>query len=516
MASCATSPENNITMKKALLLIPALLIIAAIAAQDQKMARKAGNAVDPAAAQRLAGRALGTTPMLDDLRELCDRVGGRPTGSKACERAVQWGIQKFGAIGVDKILEESFPIPTNLWLPESAEAACLAPETFAIRLVAAPYSPSTPGDRPLEARLVDAGDGTPEAFAKLGSAARGAIALVKSREMKTLNDLFAEYLRNSPLAEAARKAEVSALLLQSTRPRGLLYRHPMTFDGSLISIPTAVVAREQAERLARLLDKGEVRLRLSLVNKTGGAYDSKNVVAEIRGREKPDEIVLIGAHLDSWDLGTGAQDNGVNAALVIDVARGIKQLGLVPRRTIRFALFTGEEQGMWGSAGYVKRHANELDRHVAVVTFDLGSGRTTGFYLNGREDLRGPVNQALSAVASLAASEHTLEGIDGTDNYDFLLSGVANLVANQDPTPYLPDYHAESDVFEMVDAREARMNAAIASVLVWGLAENPNLSLKRQTRAEVDKLLKETKLDEQMKAFGQWQDWVTGKRGVNR
>jgi Zn-dependent M28 family amino/carboxypeptidase len=264
-----------------------------------------------------------------------------------------------------------------------------------------------------------------------------------------------------------------------------------------------------------LLERGEVHVRLTLHNQTGGAYEANNVVAEIRGHERPEEVVLLGAHLDSWDLGTGEEDNGVNAAMVIDVARGIKQLGLAPRRTIRFVLFTGEEQGMWGSAGYVRRHAAEMEHHVAVVIFDTGSGRTTGFYLNGRGELRKPVAEALGAVAGLGASEQVIDALDGTDNFDFLLSGVPNLVANQDSLPYLPDYHAESDVYERVDAHQAQANAAIASVLIWQLANSPDRLAKRQTRPEVEKLLKETKLDVQMKAGGQWDDWQTGKRGAN-
>jgi len=161
-------------------------------------------------------------------------------------------------------------------------------------------------------------------------------------------------------------------------------------------------------------------------------------VAEIRGRDKPQEVVLLGAHLDSWDLGTGEEDNGVNAAMVIDVARGVKQLGLAPRRSIRFVLFTGEEQGMWGSAGYVQRHTAEMDHHVAVVIFDTGSGRTTGFYLNGRGELRNTSNEARRAVAGLGTSEQVIDALDGTDNFAFILSGVPNVVADQDPIPYLP------------------------------------------------------------------------------
>jgi hypothetical protein len=173
-------------------------------------------------AQRLAVRAMGATPMLDDLRELCDRIGGRPTGSPACNRAVQWAADKFRAAGMDAVSLESYTVPA-LWLGGSAEGCCLAPEQFAIRLVAAPFSGSTPGGA-IEASLVDAGDGSSEAFARLGTTARGAVALVRSREMKTLNDLFDEYVHDGAILEGAQKAGVAAVLLQSTRPRSLLYR----------------------------------------------------------------------------------------------------------------------------------------------------------------------------------------------------------------------------------------------------------------------------------------------------
>ena len=461
------------------------------------------------APERLVARALGNTPIFDDLQELCDHIGGRPTGSPAAYRAIEWGSQKFQAAGLSPVLE-SFQIP-NLWLPVSAEASALAPEQFPIRLAAAPFTASTAGA--IEAPVVDAKEGSEADFANLGPRASGAIALVHSNEMKTLDDLFAEYGRGNSLVAAAKKAGVAALLLQSTRPRGLLYRHPLSVDGSLVPIPAAIVSREHAERLARLVAKGAVRVRLNLQNRLGGAYESQNVVAEIRGREKPDEVVLVGAHLDSWDLGTGAEDNGVNVALVLDLARGFKQLGLVPRRTVRFVLFTGEEQGMWGSRRYVERHRAELDKFAATITFDTGSGRLVGFYLNGREDLRAPVNAALGAVSGLSATEHTNDAIDGTDNFDFLLSGVPNLVGIQDPIPYLPDYHAESDTFDRVNQREEKATLAAASALLWGLAENPE-RLQRQTRAEVEKLVVDTKLDQQMKAFGQWSEFESGQRGL--
>jgi carboxypeptidase Q len=462
------------------------------------------------APHRLASRAQGETPLLSDLRELCDGIGGRPTGSPACDRAIEWAAKKFRDIGIQNVSVEPFEAH-SMWLPVSAEAAAVSPATFNIRIAAAPMSPSTKGT--IEARIVDAGEGTPEAFAKLGGAVKGAIVLVHSTEMKTFDDLFAEYMRNIVLLEAVKKYKPVAMLLESTRPRGLLYRHPISLDGNYGPVPTAIISREHAERLARLAEKNEVRVRLAMTNQTAPSYESKNVIAEIRGREKPDEIVLIGAHLDSWDLGTGAEDNGVNVALVIDLARTFHDLGIVPRRTVRFALFTGEEQGMLGSEGYVARHKNELDKFAAVIVFDTGSGHLSGFYLNGRDELRGPINQAMG-VEGFQVTQHTTDAIDGTDNFDFMISGVPNLVGIQDPIPYLPDYHAESDTFDRVNVREEKITEAVAGALIWGLAENPERPGKRQTRAEVEKLLNDTKIDQQMKAFGQWEDFKAGKRGL--
>ncbi len=474
--------------------------------------RAAGAGSSERAAEKLAGRALGETPLMEDLRELCDRIGGRITGSPECERAIEWGVRKLGEAGLDRVWTEEFGVPTR-WLPGPVEVACHSPEKFDIPAVAAPFSPST---APTRASLVVVGSGAPKEFEALGESARGAIALVASEPMTTFEALFAEYLRNTPMLEAAQKAGVAGLLLMSTRPRGLLYRHPIRLDAQIAALPVALVSREAASRLVRLADQGPVEVGLAVSSSIGGEYRSRNVLAEIRGREKPEEIVLLGAHLDSWDLGTGAEDNGVNVALVIDVARGMKELGLIPRRTVRFALFTGEEEGLWGSAGYVNDHAAEMDRHVMAIVHDVGSGRISGFYLNGRDELRGALDAALEPVGGLGPFTHLSEAIDGTDNFDFLLAGVPNLVAEQAAEPYLPDYHASSDVYEVVNAREARANAAIAAAVVWHFAEAEERPAPRQSRAEVQALLEKNELVDVMKSFRQWEAWESGRRGGHR
>jgi hypothetical protein len=494
----ASVPPRAAWIASAILLVLMLATILAAAA-------RAGAPADDV--DRLTGRILGETPAMSDLRELTDRIGGRISGTPACDRAVDWAAAKFREAGVDAVTLEPFTL-AEAWAPRSVEASSLAPAAFPLRVAAAPGTGSTASGRPVEAPLVDAGTGSAEAFAKLGTSASGAIAIVRSPEMRSFEDLFAEYLRNAEVLQSARKAGVVAILLQSSRPRGLLYRHPMTVNGTNDPMPVAVVAREQAERLLRLLDQGPVRVRLAIDNAIVPNVKSRNVVAEIRGSDKKDEIVLVGAHLDAFDLGTGANDNGVSCVEIIDLARQLAASGRKPRRSIRFVLFTGEEQGMIGSQAYVTGHAAELDKHAAVVIFDIGSGKLEGMYLNGRQELRGPVEQGLSRVASLGPFTHSIEALDGTDNFYFLLAGVPNLVGMQDAAPYLPDYHAESDTFDKVNAREAKAAEAALAALVWDLANRDSRPGPRQSRADVETLLKETHLDDQMKAFGQWDAWI--------
>ena len=288
--------------------------------------------------------------MDEDLRVLTDEIGGRVTGSPAYEEALLWGVEAFRRAGVDSALLESYDVPAK-WEARSASAYVIRPYRFELHVTSFALAPSTSG--PLTARLVDAGDGRRADFEKLGAKARGAIALVRTKPMKSFDDLFAEYLSGPEMLEAARGSGAAAILFLSSRPRGLLYRHQVSWDGTISALPIAEVAREDGLRLARLSEHGrEMTVTLDIRNAIGGPWRPKNVVAEIRGSEKPEEIVLLGAHLDSWELGTGALDNGVNCALVVEAARAIAA-GPRPRRTIRFVLFTAEELGLLGSRGYV-------------------------------------------------------------------------------------------------------------------------------------------------------------------
>lgn len=479
----------------------AFVVLSALAAVPAP-ARK----TPPIASEVLSDR----SRMEEDLRLLCDEVGGRPTGSMAYGAALQWGLDAFRRAKVDSVALESYDAPAR-WEPIGAEAEVISPVRFRLRVVSFGNAPSTP--EKLRAPLVDARGGTRADFEALGHDARGAVALVRTKPMLSFEDLFAEYLGGPEMVAAAEASGAAAILFMSTRPRDLLYRHTITFDGTLIQIPIAMVAREQGLRLARLLDKGEhPEISLGIENRTGGRWEPQNVVAEIRGRELPDEVVLLGAHLDSWDLGTGALDNGVNSALVVEVARAIAA-GERPKRTVRFVLFTGEENGLLGSRGYVAAHRSELDRYDAVLIHDIGDGKIVGYFTDGRPDLHPALSRALAPVKDWGAAGLNDEAILGTDNFDFLLEGVPNLIANQETARYLADYHAESDTLDKVDMKLARRNAAIAAVAVSAIANAPARIGKRQSRAEIEQVLAKSGIAGQMKTYGLWADWEHGKRG---
>src|ERR1700686_5325196 len=454
---------------------------------------------------------LGPSPMQENLRRLTDEIGGRVTGSPAMGRAVQWATSAFRAAGVD-VHTEKYQLPLT-WSEGDTRLELLGEIKFPLRTVSLGWSPATPHGG-IAANIVDIAYGTPQDFATAATQIKGAILLVHTDLGTTWADLFNEYSRPPEIIERAMKAGAAAILWEGARERLLLYRHTNTTDGQLEKTPQAIVAREDALRLSRtvLAYPGKILFRFSMPNKIGPPIDQQNVIAEIRGYEKPDESVILGAHLDSWDLGTGALDNGCNAALVIEAARALKATGLRPRRTIRFILFSGEEQGLLGSWAYVKTHRSELDKIRAVIIFDSGMGRVTGYSLGGRADLAPAVREVPKPLDSWDVSHHALDGDIGTDNWDFFLEGVPTLVAEQEEANYLPNYHAASDTFDKVDIRELKINTALAAVTVWGIADRAEPLGKRLSRTEMEKLLKETHLDDKMKDVGYWEPWQNGTR----
>jgi carboxypeptidase Q len=459
---------------------------------------------------KIIAEALKPSPLETNLRRLTDEIGGRVPGTPAMQRAVAWGSEAFKAAGADSVHTENFTIKAS-WGEGATKMTVVAPESFVVRVVSLAWAPALVLRQ--HVRIVSVGEGTGEDFAKAGDVA-GAIVLVTTHEMHTWEDLFAEYLNAPGIIDQAVKGKALAIAFQSTRPHDLLYRHTNSLAGEIDRLPMVLVAREDAGRMVRLLASGQkLYADLAIPNHVGGPITATNVVAELRGSEKPDEFVVLGAHLDSWELGTGALDNGCNAALVIDALRAIKASGLQPRRSMRFILFSGEEEGLLGSHAYVRAHRNELDKAAGMAVWDSGSGKTTGFSLGGRKDLVETVTAMVAPLQQFGATTLTTDMSWGTDHFDFMLEGVPTFMANQQEANYLINYHAMSDTFDKVDMEQLKKHVAEAAYLSFTLANGTERVGPRYTRAQIEQAMHETHADELMKIFGMWDQWEKGQLG---
>jgi len=419
-------------------------------------------------------------------------------------------VAAFKAAGADSVHTENFTIQAS-WTEGATEMTVVEPESFKLRVVSLAWAPALAAQHHIP--VVDVGEGKAEDFVKAGDFS-SAILLVHTREMKTWDDLFAEYLNAPGIIDRAVKGKALAIAFQSTRPHDLLYRHTNASQGEIDRIPMVLVAREDASRLMRLMASGQkLYADLAIPNDVGGPIETANLVAELKGSAKPDEFVVLGAHLDSWELGTGALDNGCNAALVIDALRAIKAAGLRPRRSIRFILFSGEEEGLLGSHAYVLAHRAELDNAAAMVVIDSGTGKVRGFSLGGRKDLIPVATDLVAPLKQFGATTLTTNMSWGTDHFDFMLEGVPTFEADQVESNYLINYHAMSDTYDKVDFPQLKKHVAETAVLTFELANRAQRVGPRLTRAQLEKNVHETHLDDLMKAFGTWQAWQEGKMG---
>ncbi len=474
-------------------------------------------------ADRVIQEALKPSPIEHNLRHLTDEIGGRVPGTPAMDRAVAWGVAAFKEAGADRVYTEEFKLPhswaegatvvdvVSVGTATDAKLTAIPPVQFRARAVSVALAPALTAKH---VPVVDVGKGTAAEFKKAGDISDKLI-LVHSDVLKTWADLFNEYMTPPPIIDAAVKGKAKAIAFIATREHDILYRHTNAGAGEIDRIPMVVVAREDGERMGRLVTSGHpVWADLSIPNKIGGSITASNVVAEIRGTERPDEFVVLGAHLDSWELGTGALDNGCNSALVIDALRTIRASGLKPRRSIRFILFSGEEEGLIGSRAYAVAHRNEMDKAVGVAVIDAGIGKVTGFSTGGRKDMVDALTPIVAPLKQFGAQELKTDDVEwGTDHYDFLLEGVPTLVAEQEEANYLTNYHATSDTFDKVDIAQLKKHVADMTVLVFGMANAKDRVGPRLTHAQIDKILRDSHSDQQMKLLGIWAEWESGKRG---
>jgi carboxypeptidase Q len=472
---------------------------------------------------RVIQAALQPSPLESNLEHLTDEIGGRVPGTPAMQHAVEWGVKALTVAGAESVHLEGFTIP-NSWAEGATEMTVTAfyevgnakvggllPTIFQAHVVSVAWAPALAPSKHVP--IIDVGKGSPADFAKAGNIS-GKLVLVHSGVLKTWEDLFAEYSNAPPVIAAAVKGKAKAVAFIATREHDILYRHTNTNEGEIDQIPQVLVAREDGERIGRLLATGHpVWADLSIPNQIGGPIKAANVVAEIKGSEKPDEFVILGAHLDSWELGTGALDNGCNAVLVVDALRAIKASGLKPRRSIRFILFSGEEEGLLGSRAYSRAHRFELDKAAGVVIYDSGTGKTTGFSSGGRKDVLDTAKRLAAPLQPFGFTEMKTDMESGTDHFDFMLEGVPTFVADQEEANYLENYHAVSDTYDKVDFAQLKKNVAEAAEFSVALANLPEKIGPRFTREQIEQSLRETHGDEMLKANGLWDAWESGRLG---
>lgn len=462
---------------------------------------------------------LGPTPIIDDLRYLTKSIGGRPTGSKAMDAAMQWSLERFSSAGLSNAYLDPYTAPAN-WMAivEAGEMRVNKNNKIIsspLHVAALPFSSSTETKgitAPVYA--IDSTDANEvQAHAEQ---IKGHWLLVPTKPMQTIEDLFNDYLATPPIFAAAQKAGAIGILWMSNRDGQLIYRHNASFNGSIMPLPAALIERKGAEEMVQLLKEGQsLSFKATLINTIQENPVNYNVVAEIKGHDKPDEVIILGAHLDSWDLGQGALDNGCNAAMIIDVARQLMTLqkhSIRPGRTIRFVLYSGEEFGLYGSWFDVKNHPEEINKIKTAIIFDVGAGKILGFSLGGREDMQSLIEDELKPLIKFGPFTQTIDAFYGTDNFDYLLKGIPTLVANQDVTNYLPSYHAQTDTFDKADLQELKNNTAIAAILTWNLANTKRIIPPRQNFQEVYQLLISTGLREQMETFNIWDSFIMQQR----
>jgi carboxypeptidase Q len=427
---------------------------------------------------RIVDHVLARSQAYETLAHLTDQIGPRLSGSPGADEAVRWTTQKFREWGIEVRNE---PVMVPRWVRGQERGRLLSHKNQTLVLTALGGSVATPAAG-ITADVVEVT--SYEQLAELGrEGVRGKIVFYNramDMELVESGEAFRAYgqavtFRGGGASRAAELGAVAAVV-RSVASASLRTPHTgaLSYDPQHPRIPAAALSTEDADLIHRLLANGErVRMHLLLTPRTLPDVRSANVVAEIRGRELPDQIVLIGGHLDSWDLGTGAIDNGSGVAMVMETMRVLRELGITPRRTIRAVLFMNEENGLRGARAYfdgVARRA-EFHRHVAAIESDAGADTPVGFSstLEGEElDRFRARMQVLDRIAPMwfRSSRST-----GADTSLLIRAGITGFGLVPNPRHYFDYHHSAADTLDKVDAHALAQNTAALAALTYVIAE---------------------------------------------
>lgn len=422
---------------------------------------------------KLVRAALERHRAFDLAAHLTDSIGPRLTGTTQAEEAVAWGAETLRSWGLEVRLQR---LMVPRWVRGEAEAMLVAPAHQSLVVTALGGSVATPPDG-IAGEIVEV-----SSYDELGDRLRGKIVLYNremSAEVVAAGRSFDAYseaveFRGSGASRAAKHGAVAALV-RSVTTRSLRTPHTggMRYEEGIPQIPAAAVTTEDADLIHRLLARGErVRVHLRLTPQQLPDVESANVIAEIRGRELPDEIVVIGGHIDSWDLGTGAIDNASGIAMTMETMRLIQELGIRPRRTIRAVLFMNEENGLRGAKAYAAAHPPAT--HFAAVEADAGVGAPQGFFTTLDAAQIARFAPAVEALAPIGANRFLTSPSTGADTSPLTKAGVVGFGVFPDSRFYFDYHHSPADTLDKVDPEHLQQNAAAMAVLTWVLADLPH------------------------------------------
>jgi carboxypeptidase Q len=422
---------------------------------------------------RLGGQITMAGKAYDYDRHLADDIGPRLTGSENYVKAAAWAESELTRLGLSNVHRESWEIPAT-WEPETlATARILKPHEQRLHLESEGWSPSTP-EAGVRGAILYLKAVSPDAV-KAGAAQIKDTIVLLDEESFAADKPF----RFGRLFDALR-------MIGEEGARGIIFGLGATnnapsligntdFIGSVANVPCGNLGQEDTLLLKRLLKDCPVEVEFSFKNHIREHVKVDNVVAEIPGRETNGEYVIIGGHLDSWNPGTGAQDNGTGASTVLAVAAAIKAAGLTPRRTMRFILFGGEEEGLIGSVHCARDHAAELAKCVGDFVSDSGSEALKGWYTFGRDDESKTLAPLAPLLSSIGAAGTTNEGqyIFETDEAPFLVRGVPSFVLWTATEKYDLLHHKPSDTFDKVDQRDLNLGVAVVGITAYAFADAP-------------------------------------------
>src|SRR5262245_55779726 len=487
----AAAPTRLSRLRRALLAAAAMGALAACnSARADRADRAEPAAEEPAraglpvaeryrdAARRILEAARTDSRAYEKLAWLCDRIGHRLSGSASLDQAIRWAAETMRADGLDARLE---PAIVPAWIRGRESATLVAPRERPLRMLGIGNSVGTP-EGGITAEVVVARNF--DDLVALGDAVRGKIVLYTARMPAYDAEKGAGYgetvRHRVGGASRAAAAGAVAVLIRSVTARSLQTPHTGTlrYDPKAPKIPAAALTTEDAEFVARLVAAGEpVKVRLQMEAHFGPDVESANVIGELRGAELPEQVVVFGGHLDSWDVGQGAQDAGGACCAVMESLRLLKSLGLTPRRTIRAVLFTNEENGIGGGRAYAERHREAMPNHVAALEADSGVFRPVGFQSPAADDARSArINARLEAVLSLLepiGASRRKDGGGGADIGPMASYGVPQISLDVEGSTYFDYHHTEADTLDKVKKEELDLCVAALATVVYVLADMP-------------------------------------------